>query len=246
MSSATAFYDAAAWYDFLHASETDAELPAVLSIFGALGNGGKRVLEPACGTGRYLAELESRGYGCLGYDLNAKALAFARKRGLRVVAGDMASFTFSERFDLAFNLIGTLRHLVDEKSTLAHLKGTARLLAPGGLYIVGLDLCDYGRTADDEEVWVHEEGRRKAWHVMTTLAPTRRRRLERILNFVSWRSGAKEGRLESAYDLRSYDWPQWETLLRKAGLCLLGWYDQGGKKQRRKTSGYFLFALKPS
>lgn len=239
----SAFYDAAEWYDFIHLPETEAELPAVMSIFGALGNGGKRVLEPACGTGRYLAALSDRGYECLGYDLNENALAFARRRGCRVLRADMARFSSRERFDLAFCPIGSFRHLLSGASAVSHFKKTARLLAPGGLYVVGLDLCDYESVIDDEEVWRVEEGRKSAWHAMTAFAPDRRRRRERVLNFVSWQDGARQGTFSSAYDLRSYDWPQWESALKKSKLALLGWYDQEGRKQRAKRPGYWLFAL---
>lgn len=243
MGTDSAFYDAAAWYDFVHEPETDAELPAVMSVFGARGNGGKRILEPACGTGRYLAALSGRGYACLGYDINRNALAFAKKRGASAVEGDMTSFKTTERFDLAFCLIGSFRHLLSEQAAAAHLESTAQLLNPGGLYIVGLDLCDYDAVCDDEEVWEYARGRKKAWHVMTAIAPSRQRRMERILNFVSWRDGRNEGKLESSYDLRSYDWSEWESLLAASPFKLIGWYDQDGRRQTAKRPGYWLFGL---
>src|SRR5437870_10016147 len=126
--SAAAFYDAADWYDFLHAPETEAELPVILSIFGALGNGSRRVLEPACGTGRYLAALAKRGFDCLGYDLNPRTLSFAKRRlkgtSARVLRADMKSFRLPVRLspengelsavDLALCLIGSFRHLLSD------------------------------------------------------------------------------------------------------------------------------------
>jgi SAM-dependent methyltransferase len=240
----TSFYDAAEWYDFLHLPETQEELPAVLEIFRALGNGGKRVLEPACGTGRYLEALGHDGFDCFGYDLNARALAFARKRGCVVSRGDLASFKPKNKFDLAFCLVGSFRHLSTEKKALSHLRNTATALAPGGLYVVGLDLCDYAQIEDDEEVWEQAAGAKKAWHVMTTFAPDRKKRKEKILNFVAWRDGNKEGRIESAYELLSYDWPQWESLLKKSPFTLEAWFDQGGAEQRLRRPSYWLFALK--
>jgi SAM-dependent methyltransferase len=242
-NSSIAFYDSADWYDFLHRPETEAELPAVISIFAALGNGGRRVLEPACGTGRYLEALKARGFNAVGYDINAKTLAYARRRGCTAAEGDMATFKPKGPFDLAFCLIGSFRHLLSERAAAAHLKNTADSLAEGGLYIVGLDLCDYGSVADDEEVWEYIDGKKAAWHVMTTLPPTRRRRRERILNFITWRDGRKEGKIESSYDLFSYDWAQWEGLLKRSGLRLLAWFNQDGREQSAKRPGYFLFAL---
>lgn len=201
------------------------------------------MLEPACGTGRYLAGLGARGYDCLGYDVNARALAFARRRGCRVARGELARFRPTGTFDCVLCLVGTFRHLLSDAAARAHLANTAQALAPGGLYVVGLDLCDYRSPRGDDEVWHVARGRREALHAMTTTAPDARRRAERVHNFIAWRDGRREGTLESTYVLRSYDWPQWESVIAGSGFTLAGWYSQDGARQRRRRPGYWLFAL---
>ena len=220
------FYDEAEVYDLLHAGDTGAELEGVLTQFSLYGNGGRRVLEPACGTGRYLAELAARGFQASGYDANPRALAFARRRlkgtGARVLRADMTAFCEEASYDLAFSTLSSVRHLLAGRDALRHLRLTARSLGPGGVYVVGLDLADYGAAQDDEEVWEAGAAGVRLRHVMLALAPDARRRRERILNFVTVREGGRERLLESAYDLRSYDRGQWESLVKSAGLRVLG------------------------
>lgn len=203
-----ALYDEPRLYEKIHREGTAEEVSLVLDLLHLHGNGGKRLLEPACGTGRLLAALARKGYTVGGYDLSEPALEYAKKRlaraGGRIWKGDMRSFQAPGRWDAAFNLIGTIRHLMTDADVLSHLKRTAAALAPRGLYIVGLDLVDYALAEDDEETW--------PGHVMMSLAPDRKRRRERIINFVE--DGGKV--FESSYDLRSYSLEQWRALLAKS------------------------------
>ncbi len=69
----------------------------------------EHILEPACGTGRFLLTLPEYGYGVTGYDMSAKMVAYAqrriRERGLQEVAqaivADMRSARFKTKFDAA-------------------------------------------------------------------------------------------------------------------------------------------------
>lgn len=222
----SAFYDEAEVYELLHAGDSGAELDAVLAQNEAYGNGGRRVLEPACGTGRYLALLAARGFEATGYDTNPRALAFARRRlkglGARVLRSDMTAFCEEGSYDLAFSTLSSFRHLLTRRDALRHLRLTARSLRPGGVYVVGLDLADYACAQDDEEVWEAAAGARRVRHVMLSLAPDARRRRERILNFVTVSEGGKERLVESSYELRSYDRGQWDSLVAGAGLRVFG------------------------
>lgn len=220
------FYDEAAVYDLLHGADTASELDAVLAAFGRLGNGGRRVLEPACGTGRYLAALAARGYEAVGYDSNPRALAFARRRlkgsSARAVRGEMTSFAGNGVFDLAFSTLSSFRHLLTQRDALRHLRLTAGSLAPGGVYIVGIDLADYASGQDDEETWEASGGGMRVSHVMLSLAPDKRRRRERIVNFVAVSEDGRERLIESCYDLRSYDLREWESLIAASSFRILG------------------------
>ena len=242
------FYDFPALYDAIHLADTPGEARVVLDIIARHGRSGtKDVLEPACGTGRHLDFLVERGFSATGYDLNARALAFARRRTpeARLSRADMAAFRARDAFDAAFCLIGTFRHLATEAAALKHLRLTARALRPGGVYVVGLDLTDYAEAEPDEAGWEIEHRGRRLKHLLMTLPPDRRRRREKVVNFVTVETRRGERVLQDEYELRSYDVAQWRTLVAKSAFRLAATYTQDGQRTPLdKKTRYALFALK--
>ena len=215
----------------------------MLAAVARHGNGGKDWLEPACGTGRHLAHLGRLGYRLTGYDVSRRALAFARKRcGAELTRASMTEFLRPHAFDAAYSVIGTFRHLLTERDALRHLSLTRRSLRPSGVYVIGLDLVDYADCPPDEDGWEVVHRGRKLQHLYQTLPPERRRRKERVINFIT--AGRKV--LQDEYDLRSYDLRQWRALVRKAGYRLAGAYTAEGKPLKlSRFTRYALFALRP-
>lgn len=222
-------------YDALHADGTADEVWLLDRVARLHGNGGKAALEPACGTGRYMAGLLRRGWLTHGYDLSPRMVAYARRRlsrwgaRARVERGDMVSFKPKRAYDLAFNLLSTFRHLLSEREALSHLRRTEAALNPGGLYVLGLDLASYGNDQADEETWTTRRGGREFTHVMMTLPPEPRRRRERIINFVTSPAGSRARVLESSYDLRSYDPEELALLILRTRFSLAACYGYDGK-----------------
>lgn len=247
--TAAAFYDRPEWYDLLNRPGTEDEAWLLERIHEEHGNGGSDWLEPACGSGRFLAVLSRRGWRVTGYDLNEKMLAYARRRlpGAALLRADMRSFRRPAAFDFAFCLQSTFRHLLTEKDALAHLRATAASLRPGGLYVLGLDLADYAVTEDDEETFEAARGRRRALHVMVAVAPDRKRRRERIINLITLETEKGSELLESTYDLRSYDKAQLESLLRASPFALEAFYGSDGRREEltaRTRDGFFVLKKK--
>ena len=104
------WYDYPRYYDIAFRSETRPEADFIEAAcrkycpFPA-----RRLLEPACGTGRLLTALAGRGYRMTGVDLSRPSLEFLRKRlarrGLRgrVMEADMADFRFPRPVDAAYS-----------------------------------------------------------------------------------------------------------------------------------------------
>jgi SAM-dependent methyltransferase len=225
-------YDEPALYELLHADETDDEVWLLDRLAGLHGNGGRRALEPACGTGRYLEGLLRRGWSVRGYDESAKMAAHARERlsrwgaRARVTRGDMRTFRAGEQFDLVFNLLSTFRHLENDRDALAHLRVSAEALAPGGVFILGLDLADYGEDEPGEETWTVRRGGKTWRQVQMTLPPQKRPRRERVLNFVT----EPDGRVRQfSHDLRSYDAAELAALLARSPLEVAATYGYDGR-----------------
>ena len=151
-------YDFPKYYDLLFGSDWKAEFD-FLQDCAAKHCDLKihRIFEPACGTGRILIKLAQTGYEVGGNDLNEKAITFCNDRLERfgfpgsTRVEDMSDFRVKKKYDLAFNMINTFRHLPTEKSAAAHLKCMAAALKKGGLYALGLNLLPTEGDPIEEE-----------------------------------------------------------------------------------------------
>lgn len=226
-----ALYDCPQWYDIVHEAGTADEVTHLERINREFGTGGRDWLEPACGTGRFLRVLARRGYRAVGYDRSEVMLRYARDRlaarrlRAEVAAGHMATFVRPGRFDFAYNLINTFRHLHADSPARAHLDCIARSLRPGGVYLLGIDLVDYDDPQPGEEVWTARRGRCQVRHVMLSIPPERRTRRERIINnLIVDRPSGRES-FASHYDLRAYNLAQWLDLLEASRLECVASFD---------------------
>ena len=124
----------------------------------------KNILEPACGTGRFLVKLPLYGYHVTGYDNNPKMVDYARQRiadaGLQAMATvmveDMRSARFDTKFDAAINSINSLGYILSDDDILAHFINMAESIKNEGIYIVHL-ACAWDRIGPhDKEGWILE------------------------------------------------------------------------------------------
>jgi SAM-dependent methyltransferase len=146
----------------------------------------RRLLEPACGSGRLVVEMARRGYEVTGFDLSKPSVEFLRRRlkGTKLKAkamqADMTRFSLPQKFDGAFCTYNSFRVLTTETAAQSHLKCVAKALRKGGLYFLGLHLAPPGVDPMGIERWTGERGRT---HVTTTLRVTgadTKRRVERL------------------------------------------------------------------
>ena len=235
MSRLPSIYADAALYDLVHAEGTDDEVWLLTHLAEMHGCGIKTALEPACGTGRYLAGLLRRSWKVEGYDLAPGMIAFTRQRlagwgkRVRLARGEMTVYRPTRRFGLIFNVLSTFRHLMSERAALAHLKLMAGALEPGGIFVLGLDLSIYGQDEPDEEVWECRRGGRRVKHIVMSIPAVPATRRELIINFVATPKGKTETVLESSYDLRSYSAAELADLIGKSPLRIEAVYGYDGK-----------------
>jgi SAM-dependent methyltransferase len=109
-------------------------------LLARLGAACRSVLEPGCGTGRYLEALERRGIEAVGFDRSPEMVEAASRRGSAVLA-NMAAFDLGRTFDGAICAIGTLAHLTADDAG-RHLACMGRHLVSGGRYLVQLAVRD--------------------------------------------------------------------------------------------------------
>jgi SAM-dependent methyltransferase len=179
----------------------------------------RRLLEPACGTGRLIAELAARGYPMTGIDLSAPCLKYLERRLARrnlratIRQADMADFRLDKPVDAAFCTFNSFRHLLTEQSARGHLQCMADNLRPGGIYILGLHLLPLDVDEESTERWSARHGRTRVTTTLRVLATDRRRRIEHLRVSVLVRQGDKETRLRHEFSFRMYTAKQFRRLL---------------------------------
>lgn len=214
------WYDTPRYYDLIFDADTTLEadfLEQALETYGETR--GRRVLEPACGSGRLVVELARRGYDVMGYDLSRPMLDYAGARleqaGLsaRLELGALEEYAPPGRYDLAHCLVSTFKYVATEAGARAHLERVARALKVGGIYVLGFHLSDYDMQSRMRERWTASEGGTEVVCNIQSWPPERRRRRERTRSRLVVQEGGKELRSETEWWFRTYDAAQARRLL---------------------------------
>ena len=215
----------------------------------------RRLLEPACGTGRLITELATRGYELSGFDLSQPGLRYLRQRLTRyrlyaeIFEAEMSNFRIGQPADAAYCVLNTFRHLLTEQAARGHLECIAGSLRPGGIYVLGLHLLPLGGDKEDSDCWTQRRCETKVTVTVRLLRTDRRRRIEDVHLCLMARSGSKELRLQHAFQLRTYTPRQFRRLLASVpSLELCGVYDFRYDIERPSTlndeMAYTVFVLR--
>ncbi|MCG8418693.1 MAG: class I SAM-dependent methyltransferase [Proteobacteria bacterium] len=230
------WYATPLYYDIVFDAETDKECDFLEAMYERHAPGPtRRVLEPACGSGRLVVEMARRGYHVTGFDLSDSTLEFAKKRlerarrtrsnakkpaerspgRVRLHKGLMQSFRFRGQFDLAHCLVSSFRYLLSEDDALSHLECTARALRPGGIYVLGFHLSEYVADGISRERWVAE---RNGVHVVCNIQSwpaERHRRRESLRSRLVVSRRGRVTRHETSWEFRTYSARQFRSLVAK-------------------------------
>lgn len=231
------WYDAPQYYDAIFDTDTAQEadfIEGALARHAAFeprsaprkvgGRSAVRCLEPACGSGRLMVALANRGWRCAGFDLSAPMLEFARMRmdseGLegRLFQASMQDFELPKReqgrYHVAHCLVSTFKYLLTEQDAVAHLQRVASALLPGGLYVLGFHLSDYGDRAPSRERWTAKLGRESVTCNIAGWPADPKTRRERVRSRLIVKGPESERRLETNWEFRTYDAGQVRRMLR--------------------------------
>ncbi len=184
----------------------------------------RRLLEPACGSGRLVAEMSRRGYEVVGFDISEQALKYARdrlrRRGLsaHLFKADMRNFQAPGPFDLAYNFVNTFRHLLTEREARRHLELVRDHLRPGGLYVIGLHLFPPDADNHSCERWTEQWGGQRVTVTIRVLETDRRRRLELLrMSMLVRKRGGQQVRLRTDFHFRLYSAAQLRRTINSVG-----------------------------
>ena len=241
-------------YDTLHLPGTASEVAGLVTIAERYAPKGP-MLEPACGSGRYLRGLAGLGVRTIGFDADEGMVAFAQSRSRSltptpaVFCARMESFMDSPdapapgSIAMAFNPINTIRHLETDEAMIEHLAAMGRALKPRGVYVVGASLTIRELEQPSEDVWEGTRGRLRVKQVVSYLPGVPSERFERVVSHLEiTRPGGVE-HVDCIYDLRTYTLDEWQALLARAGWKIVAIVDEEGLALEHLEMGYGLFVL---
>jgi len=220
------WYETPRWYDAIFDTDTPEETDFLEAAFEKhaqieLGRRKRKVLEPACGSGRLMVEFAKRGWGVAGFDLSQPMLDYARSRlrenGLRgkLVQGELESFNLGTGYHLAHCLVCTFQYVLTEEGAQGHLRDVAKALAPGGIYLLGFHLSDYQDERVARERWTARADGKDVVCTIQGWPAERKTRTEKVRSRlrVIARNG-DEQRSETNWTFRSYDARQTRKMLK--------------------------------
>lgn len=121
-------------------AEAQAAAPHLLRLLGL--KAGDRMLDVACGAGRWCRAFAGRGLKVTGVDLSAEMLEEARAKspnlpGMPIyLRWDARALPFQEQFEGAVSLFTSLGYFGAYAEDLLVIKGVVRALVPGGAFLV--------------------------------------------------------------------------------------------------------------
>ncbi len=232
------WYDTPLYYDIIFDADTGTEgafLDALWQRYGLPGRS-RKMLEPACGSGRLVLEMARRGWQVTGFDGSPAMLAFARERlqaaHLKAHLWEdwMQSFTLPKKapaaFDMAHCLVSTFKYLLTEADAQACLQRVADALKPSGLFVLGIHLTDYTSTRAEHERWVAQREAIAVTCNTHTWPADPRKRLERLRTRLRIVDQGRTHLQTTHWSFRTYSAAQLRALLRQIpSLELLACYD---------------------
>lgn len=127
--------------------------------------GGERVLDLACGSGRHSLELVRQGFSVVGADISPELIEIARReateQGLEAtfLEADLRELAFDAEFDIVLNLNdGAVGYFETDEENHRTFEVIARALKPGGRNLVQLPNVLYAREHLPQRSWIPSSG----------------------------------------------------------------------------------------
>jgi len=215
------------------------------------------VLELGSGAGRLLMALSDSRRRIVGLELdrklfelakrNLRSLPPARRKSVRIAAGDMRDFSLRERFDRVLLPYNALYCLLAKREALACFRAARRALEPGG--ILALDVWNAGPFQDeyaptpafDPQPIVSLRHGGRTWDVFERSRVRRaRQRLDVSYTYVP-REGGSTYRIPIAQ--RYFSSAEISALLERSGFALAARYgDFAGRRFRPRSAQLIVLA----
>ena len=157
---ATAFDGATA--EMAWTERTEAEVNRALTMLRP--EGGERVLDLACGSGRHSLELVRRGFSVVGSEISSELVAIAKEEAASqnleatFLEGDLRELDFDGEFDIVLNLNdGAVVYFETDEENHRTFEVISRALKPGGRNLIQVPNVLYARARLPQRSWIPSE-----------------------------------------------------------------------------------------
>lgn len=189
-----------------------------------------KILEPMCGTGRFLIPLLEKGYSVIGFDYSPHMLDVCRKKckdmGLAttLVEATFETFSLSETYDLIFIPSGSFGHLITAAQITRALTFIADRLNSGGKFVFEVETLKSIREPQGEwrGRWVNKpDGSKIVMSVLSRFDPNSRVETG-LFRYELWEKNVISRTEVEDYHVRHYEPQEIERLLAQHGLKIIG------------------------
>lgn len=183
---------------------------------------GAKILDLACGPGRFAIPLAKRGFCVVGLDFSEVYLEQARAKAqehqlqIEFIRGDMRAIPFESEFDAVINLFTSFGYFEREEDHLQVLKEVHKSLKPGGHFLLELQNRD----------WLIKNFRPRNWQEYPSFFVLEESTMNFERNRVESRWIVLKGAERKEYNLslRVFTLAELLELFAEAGLKVLGCY----------------------
>ena len=139
-------------YEILHKTPPEDELQFYLSY----AKKNMKILEPLCGSGRFLIPFLERGFDISGMDLSEEMLAKLKQKApdAKVIQKDIIEYSTEEKFNYIFVPSGSVSLFTDINLCKKFLRKIKDLLTPKGNFVFAVDTI-FDRCTDDSDYKVN-------------------------------------------------------------------------------------------
>lgn len=226
------YTDFAKFYDALMCDvEYARRADCYISLIKRLGGSPGLVLDLACGTGSFSVELAKRGMEVIGVDASSDMLMAAQekaretKQSILFLCQRMEELDLYGTVDTVFCTLDSLNHLLTEEALSAAFEKVSLFLEPDGYFLFDTNtlykhehvLAGNTFVRETDDVFCVWQNRPLKGHVV-----------EITLDFFCKGSTPIYTRATEVFSERAYTTGTIRTLLHKAGLELIGRFDEWG------------------
>ena len=148
--------------DMAWTERTESEIKRALTMLRP--QGGERILDLACGTGRHSLELVRQGFSVVGVEIGEELVEIARKdaaeQGLEAefVQGDLRELGYEGEFDIVLNLNdGAVGYFETDEENHRTFEVISRALKPGGQNLIQVPNVLHARARLPQRSWIPSE-----------------------------------------------------------------------------------------